>query len=57
MAGAARILRTALFGVGPLDAPTLTVTVLALAGVALAVSVVPAWRAASVDPIASIRAE
>ena len=57
MAGAARILRTVLYGVGPLDAATLTGTAVALAGVAFAVSVVPAWRAASVDPIASIRAE
>lgn len=57
MVAAARILRTALFGVGPLDGATLSVTVSALTAVALAVSVAPAWRAASVDPIASIRAE
>ncbi len=57
MAAAARILRTTLFGVGPLDGPTLGVTVLALAAVTLVVSIVPARRAASIDPIASIRAD
>ena len=57
MAAVARVLHAALFGVSPLDAPTLGVTVLTLAVVTLLVSVVPARRAATIDPIASMRAE
>jgi hypothetical protein len=57
MAAAARIIRTTLFGVGPLDGATLALTVVALGVVTVMVSIVPAKRAASIDPIASIRAE
>ena len=57
MAATARVLQAALFGVGPLDLATLGVTVFALAAVTLAASIVPAWRAASIDPIASVRAD
>jgi putative ABC transport system permease protein len=46
--------RTLLFGVGPTDVMTLaSVTLL----VALAASVVPAWRAMRVDPITGLRSE
>jgi hypothetical protein len=57
MFAATRVLQAALYGVSPLDATTLGLTVLALASVTVVVSAVPARRAASVDPIASIRAE
>jgi ABC-type antimicrobial peptide transport system permease subunit len=57
MVGVARVLHTALFGVASLDAPTLGLTVAALATVTLIVSIVPARRAASIDPLASLRAE
>ena len=54
---ATRVMRAALFGVSPLDGPTLAAAVLVLAGVALGAAVVPARRAASIDPIEAIRAE
>ncbi len=55
--GVAGVLRNLLYGVTPVDAPT-------LAGVAVVVSVVallaigrPAWRAARVDPVVAFRGE
>jgi len=57
MTAVARVLDASLFGIGSLDAATLVITVIAIAGVTLAVSIAPAWRAASVDPFASLRAE
>jgi ABC-type antimicrobial peptide transport system permease subunit len=53
----ARVLRAALFGVSPLDGPTVGAAVLVLAGVTLTAAVVPARRAASIDPIEAIRTE
>jgi putative ABC transport system permease protein len=52
-----RVLNAALFGVSPLDAPTLGAAVIALSGVTLIAAVLPARRAASVDPIEAMRAE
>jgi predicted permease len=57
MIAVARVLHTALFGVTSLDAPTLGLTVAALTAVTLLVSIVPARRAASIDPLTSLRAE
>ena len=54
---AARALQSVLFGVSPLDALTLTAAVVALGAVALAAAVVPARRAAAIDPIGAMRAE
>jgi predicted permease len=40
-----------LFGVRPVDGPTLALVIVATFGVGLAASVVPAWRAARIDPV------
>jgi ABC-type antimicrobial peptide transport system permease subunit len=56
MTGVARLLNTALFGVASLDAPTLGLTVAALTAVTLIVSIVPARRAASIDPASILAA-
>jgi len=45
------------FGVSPHDWPTLVVATVTLAGVGTACSVVPALRAARVDPIVALRQE
>ena len=54
---AARVLRAALFGVSPMDGPTLGAAVIVLAGVTIVAAFVPARRAAAIDPIEAIRAE
>jgi putative ABC transport system permease protein len=46
-----------LFGVSRLDPVTYAGVIALLAGVALVASGVPAWRAARVDPVATLRAE
>jgi putative ABC transport system permease protein len=51
-----RVLATQLFGVTPSDPLTFAVVVLGLAAVGLIASVVPATRAASVDPTTTLRA-
>jgi len=56
-AAAGRIMRAMLFGVSPLDAVALIVAPAVILVVALAASVIPARRAASLDPIISLRAE
>ena len=43
------------FGVSPFDVPTLLMTALMLAGVALVCAVIPAMRASRVDPIVALR--
>jgi ABC-type lipoprotein release transport system permease subunit len=45
------------YGVGGLQAGVFVATVLTLLGVALAAGLVPAWRAASVDPARALRQE
>ena len=44
------LLASLLFGIGPIDLAAYAFAALALALVAIAASVVPAWRAASIDP-------
>jgi predicted permease len=56
-AAAARFMSTFLYGVDPFDPLTFTSVPLLLAIVALAASVVPAWRAARVDPLTALRTE
>jgi predicted permease len=60
MAGAwpaGRAVRSFLFGVHPLDTVTLIVTACLLLLVCATAAVVPAWRAAQVDPMEALRAE
>jgi putative ABC transport system permease protein len=52
-----RILSSLLYDVTPTDPATLTIVSLALAGVALAASYLPARRAARIDPMAALRHE
>lgn len=56
-AGLGRLLQSLLFNVEPADLPTYLAVAVALASVALLASVVPAVRAARVDPITALRAE
>jgi ABC-type lipoprotein release transport system permease subunit len=46
-----------LFGVTPLDAPTYAAAAAFLAGAALCASYIPARRAATIDPMETLRAE
>jgi predicted permease len=55
--GAAGLMRGLLFGVRAWDVPTLAGVAAALGTVALLASLIPARRAASVDPVQSLRAE
>jgi putative ABC transport system permease protein len=50
-----RLLRAQLFGIGPTDPWTYAVLALGLAAVALAANLLPAWRAARVDPAVSLK--
>ena len=52
-----RVLQSWLFGVAPLDVPTLAATAALLALMALLASAIPAARGASVDPCRVLRAE
>jgi putative ABC transport system permease protein len=53
----ARLIGSLLVGVSALDVPTMAGVVLALGGVALVASYVPARRAARVDPVGAMRGE
>ncbi len=55
--GLGGVLQRALFGVSARDPLTYSVAVIAVAAVVLASNIVPARRAASVDPIRALRAE
>jgi putative ABC transport system permease protein len=60
LAGAAalrRLLAGLLFGVGPLDLPTLAAVALGLAAVSFLACLLPALRAARVDPLHALREE
>jgi predicted permease len=55
--GAVRAMRGMLYGVEPLDAPTFVAAAASLATVAFLAALVPARRAARVDPMVALRAE
>jgi predicted permease len=57
VSGLSRLVEAQLFGVGAVHAPTIAAASALLASVALAAALVPAWRAASVNPTESLRAE
>ena len=50
-----RLISSMLVGLTPLDGPTYGLVLVLLAGVVLAAAAVPAWRAASVDPVTALR--
>ena len=50
-------MRALLVGVEPFDLPTYAGVALLLVAVAVAASVVPAWRAARVDPLLALKAD
>jgi predicted permease len=52
-----RALASSLYGVKPLDGPSYLIAVMGVASVALAASALPAWRAASVEPLNALRTE
>jgi len=54
---ATRALRSMLFGVSATDPLTLGAVAFLMGAVAIAASVVPAWRAARIDPLEAMRAE
>ena len=56
-AAASRVAQAMLFGVSPLDALALTIAPAVILVIAVTTSVIPARRAARIDPIASLRAE
>jgi predicted permease len=56
-AGASSLLRSFLFGVSPFDPIVLTMAAVAVLLLALAASALPATRAASIDPMQSLRGE
>jgi putative ABC transport system permease protein len=56
-AGLTRLMAGLLFAVGPTDVVTFAVTAVMLAGIAIAAMVIPAARAARVDPIQALRSE
>jgi putative ABC transport system permease protein len=51
------VLRSALFGLGPGDPLTFAAALLGMAAVTLVSSLIPARRAASVDPMQALRME
>ena len=55
--GAGKLMTTQLFGVQPWDPVMLTLATLLLGLAALVASVIPAWRAAGVEPMVALRAE
>jgi len=56
-AGALRAMRSALYGVGVYDAPTILVVLLTLSAVTLLAITVPALRVARIDPARTLREE
>jgi ABC-type antimicrobial peptide transport system permease subunit len=53
----ARLLAGLLYHVQPTDLATFVGSAVLLAGIALVVSLIPAWRATQVDPLVALRAE
>jgi predicted permease len=56
-AAASRLLQSFLFHVSPFDPVVMTVTAIAVLGLAVVASALPALRAASIDPMQALRAE
>jgi ABC-type antimicrobial peptide transport system permease subunit len=56
-AGALRVLRSVLFGVGVYDAPSILFAVLTLALVTLLATAIPVLKIASIDPATTLRDE
>jgi len=54
---ASRLLQSLLFGVSPSDGRSYVVALVFLSSVALAASLLPAWRASRLDPNAALRME
>jgi putative ABC transport system permease protein len=50
-----RFMKSILFAIQPLDVPTFAITVLALFGVTLLASWIPARRATRIDPTVALR--
>jgi ABC-type antimicrobial peptide transport system permease subunit len=55
--GLNRLIASLLFGVKPTDAATLTSVIVAITLVAVIACLLPAWRAARLDPNAVLRVE
>jgi hypothetical protein len=55
--GAGNLIATQLFGVTPWDPVMLAYTALLLSLTALAASMIPAWRAAGIEPMTALRTE
>ena len=55
--GLTRYLQSMLYGVTPLDGATFAVMPVVLLALAIAASVLPAWRASRIDPMAALREE
>lgn len=53
----ARVMRTLLFGVRPLDGPAFAGVTLSVAAIAVMATLVPAMRAARISPREAMRAE
>ena len=53
--GVARLMTTLLFGIASSDVMSFAIATLVVIGSAVAASLVPAWRAATNDPIAALR--
>ena len=56
-AAAAWLVRSQLIGIEPIDLAVIAIGNLILASAALVSSIVPAWRAAQVDPVGAIRTQ
>jgi putative ABC transport system permease protein len=56
-AGVTRLMTRMLFDVSPLDAPVIAGVAVLLGVVAVAASLLPAWRATRIDPIVAIRCQ
>jgi ABC-type lipoprotein release transport system permease subunit len=54
---ATKVLQSMLFGVQPRDPATFAAALVGIAAVSLAASLIPALRAASVDPMVALREE
>ena len=52
-----RLLQSFLYGLSPTDPITLATSAVVLLSVALLASLIPAWRAASLDPTETLREE